>query len=111
MLWIQLLSIVGLLLAFGGSFYLSARVLFKIKSLQEIIGDNIDARLRAIATTYEDEQNSSKAVKEIIEFLNLMFVDYETAQTDTTQRSRIGMFLLIAGTCCQGVAILVVLFS
>ena len=111
MLFIQLLSFIGILLAFAGSFYLSARVFNRMKSLQEITGTKVNAQLKAIANSYDKEKNSSESVKQIIEFLNLMFVDGEAARIDTTHRARLGMTFLIAGTLFQALALFFTLAS
>ena len=111
MLFIQLISFIGILLAFAGSFYLSTRVFDRIKSLQEITGTKVNTQLREIANSYENEKNNSESVKKIIEFLNLMFIDFEAAQIDTAHRSRIGMYFLIAGTLFQALALFFALVS
>ena len=108
-MWSNIFALSGLVLALVGSLYLTVRIFARIRSLQDITGVQISDQITHIASTYRNAQSSSDPVGEIIEFLNLVFIDFESAQADTVRRSYIGIGLLVVGTLLQSIAVVLVI--
>jgi|GEM_PF-6638907 len=105
MLLSQITALIGIALSFIGSVYLAARVFKRFVSLQDIVDQDINQKLKNISATYDETSNTKTTIQAIIGLLNMVFVDYESSRLDAAFRAKKGMALLILGSLLQAVAL------
>lgn len=105
MLLSQIIALIGITLSFIGSVYLAARVFNRFVSLQDIVDQDINQKLKTISATYAETSDTKTTIQDIIGLLNIVFVDFESSRLDVALRAKKGMALLILGSLLQAVAL------
>jgi hypothetical protein len=106
----QILALIGVALSFTGSIYLAARVFKPLVPLKNVLQLDYIADLKTISNHYSTTSDTKKALNALISLLNIVLVDIETAEQDTSTRAKKGMFFLITGALFQALALVLIFF-
>jgi hypothetical protein len=106
----QIIALIGIALSFIGSVYLATRVFKPMISLKYILQRDYNLDLKNISNQYNTTSDTKKVIGDLISLLNIVLVDIETAEEDTSKRARKGMIFLIIGAFLQALALVLVLF-
>ena len=80
-------------------------------SLQDIFDQDINQQLKRISAAYASTSDTKAVIEDLIQLLNIVFVDFETAKIDAAARAKKGMVFLISGSLLQAIALGLALFK
>ena len=106
----QFVALIGVALSFVGSVYLATRVFKPMVSLKNILQRDYNSDLKTISEHYTATSDTEKAFGALISLLNIVLVDIEATEKDTSSRAKKGMIFLIGGALLQALALVLILF-
>jgi len=106
----QILALIGIALSFTGSVYLAVRVFKPLVPLKNVLQLDYISDLKTISNHYRTTSDIQKTLHALISLLNVVLVDIENTERDTSSRAQKGMIFLIIGALLQALALISALF-